>query len=67
MKNFLAVIAGLAFTILIAVGFDFVMHSSGVFSDEVSGMGPLWYPLVLLVTAIPCTWLGGKLANRPHA
>ncbi len=38
MKNFLAVIAGLAFTIAIAVGLDYVMHSSGVFSDEVSGM-----------------------------
>ncbi len=29
-------------------------------------LGPLWYPLVLVVTAIPCTWLGGKFANRPH-
>jgi hypothetical protein len=126
MKNFLAVIAGLAFTIVIAIGLDFVMHSSGVFSDEVSDMttsdwlvamsyrlvgavgggwitarlaqsrpqffaivlgiigtviglagllvawqaspalGPLWYPLALVVTAVPCTWLGGKLANRPH-
>jgi len=126
MKNFLAVIAGLAFTIAIAVGLDFVMHNTGVFSYEASDMttsdwllatsyrlvgaigggwitaklaqsrpqffavvlgiigtviglagllvvwqaspelGPLWYPLVLVVTAIPCTWLGGKLANRPH-
>ncbi len=126
MKNFLAVIAGLAFTILIAVGLDFVMHSTGVFTDDVSDMtlsdwvvatsyrlvgavgggwitaklaqsrpvflaivlggigtfiglagllvawqaspnlGPLWYPLLLVVTAIPCTWLGGKLAHRPH-
>lgn len=126
MKNFLAVIAGLAFTIAIAVGLDFVMHNTGVFSYDSSEMttsdwlvamsyrlvgaviggwitaklaqsrplffaivlgiigtviglagllvawqaspalGPLWYPLVLVVTAIPCTWLGGKFANRPH-
>ena len=23
--------------------------------------GPHWYPLALLVTALPCAWLGGKL------
>lgn len=23
--------------------------------------GPHWYPLALVVTAIPCAWLGGKL------
>ena len=24
-------------------------------------MGPLWYPIVLVVTAIPCAWVGGKI------
>lgn len=34
-------------------------------------MGPHWYPLALVVTALPCAWLGGKLrlmqlrAGRP--
>ncbi len=60
MKNFLAVVAGLAFTIVIAVGLDFVMHNTG------PALGPLWYPLLLVLTAIPCTWLGGMFANRPH-
>ncbi len=23
-------------------------------------MGPHWYPVVLVVTALPCAWLGGK-------
>ena len=23
--------------------------------------GPHWYPVVLIVTAIPCAWLGGRL------
>jgi hypothetical protein len=26
--------------------------------------GPKWYPLALVVTALPCVWLGGKLAQR---
>lgn len=29
-------------------------------------MGPSWYPIALVVTAIPSTWLGGWLA-RPKA
>jgi hypothetical protein len=34
--------------------------------------GPKWYPLALVVTAIPCAWAGGKLyelqpANRTQA
>ena len=24
-------------------------------------LGPHWYPVALIVTAIPCAWLGGKL------
>jgi hypothetical protein len=24
-------------------------------------LGPKWYPLALIATALPCTWLGGKL------
>jgi hypothetical protein len=27
-------------------------------------LGPLWYPALLVVTALPCTWLGGKLSRR---
>ena len=125
MKNFLAVIAGLVFTIVLSMGLDFVMHRFGVFSDDPAGMstgdwllalayrllaaigggwitarlaesrpiflavilgiigaviglagllaiwmlgpdlGPLWYPVLLVITAVPCTWLGGRLANRP--
>lgn len=129
MKNFLAVVAGLAFVIVLSMGLDAVMHGSGVFPEDPSGMttgdwvlalsyrlviaigggwitarlaqsraiffaivlgiigtivglaglaaawmmrpnlGPLWYPALLVITAIPCTWLGGKLAarNAPHA
>ena len=27
-------------------------------------LGPHWYPLALVVTALPCAWLGGKLGER---
>lgn len=27
-------------------------------------MPHLWYPIALVVTALPCAWLGGKLATR---
>ena len=32
--------------------------------DKGPEFGPKWYPLALVVTAIPCVWLGGKLALR---
>ena len=28
--------------------------------------GPKWYPLLLMVIAIPTAWLGGKLVSRPR-
>ena len=31
---------------------------AAAFSQE---LGPHWYPIALAATAIPCTWLGGKL------
>jgi len=27
-------------------------------------LGPTWYPIALVVLALPCTWLGGKLRTR---
>lgn len=27
-------------------------------------MGPVWYPVLLALTAIPCAWVGGALAGR---
>ena len=27
-------------------------------------LGPLWYPIALAVLALPCAWLGGKLAGE---
>ena len=27
-------------------------------------LGPDWYPILLAVTALPCTWLGALLHHR---
>jgi hypothetical protein len=35
--------------------------------DKGPEFGPKWYPLALVATAIPCVWLGGKLAPRAPA
>jgi len=28
-------------------------------------LGPLWYPIALAVTGLPCAWLGGVLYRQP--
>ena len=27
-------------------------------------LGPAWYPIALVLTALPCAWLGGRLSTR---
>lgn len=27
-------------------------------------LGPLWYPIALLVVALPCAWIGGTLGQK---
>jgi hypothetical protein len=29
--------------------------------NKVPSLGPHWYPLALIATAIPCAWVGGRL------
>jgi len=30
-------------------------------------LGPSWYPIALVITALPCAWLGGVLHRKCHA
>lgn len=30
-------------------------------------LGPSWYPVALVLTALPCAWLGGALQRIWHA
>jgi len=32
--------------------------------DKGPEFGPKWYPIALVLTALPCTWIGGKLYRR---
>jgi hypothetical protein len=42
-----------------------VLSAAGVaFSVAKPDLGPMWYPVVLLVVAVPCAWLGGTIATR---
>jgi len=45
-----------------AIGF--VLALAGYFATRDRNLGPAWYPLALVVTAIPCSWLGGYLQQR---
>jgi hypothetical protein len=36
----------------------------GVISSAAGDLGPLWYPIVLALSAVPCVGLGGRLAQR---
>jgi len=38
-----------------------VLSIAGAVGTWNAGLGPRWYPLALVVTALPCSWLGGKL------
>jgi hypothetical protein len=42
---------------------------AGLLATWDDALGPPWYPVALVVTALPCAWLGGRLAGsaaRPH-
>lgn len=58
-----ALIGGIIGVILSAIG-------AAVTWNHVPSLGPHWYPIALIVTALPCAWLGGKvrliqLGQRP--
>jgi len=45
--------------VLGAVGL--VASTLGAIGAAMAQMGPLWYPIALVVTALPCAWAGGWL------
>jgi hypothetical protein len=38
--------------------------SMGALVNGQQSLGPAWYPWALVVLALPCAWLGGRLAER---
>jgi hypothetical protein len=42
----------------------FFLSLAGALAAMNMQLGPLWYPLALVLTALPCAWLGGALHRR---
>lgn len=49
-------------TILGLIGI--VAGTAGAIVTIPMGIAPAWYPIALVVLALPCTWLGGKLKSK---
>jgi hypothetical protein len=44
-----------------------VLSSAGAIAAIPMNLGPSWYPIALVLTALPCAWLGGVLHPKWHA
>ena len=44
-----------------------VPSTAGAIAAIQIDLGPAWYPIALVLTALPCAWLGGALHRRWHA
>ena len=42
-----------------------VLALAGAIASIPMDLGPAWYPIALVVTALPCAWLGGALHRQP--
>ena len=41
-----------------------VLSGLGVVAATMANLGPIWYPIALLISALPCAWLGGFLYGK---
>lgn len=48
---------------LILGGVGVLLSTAGAIATWNSGVGPNWYPLLLIAISLPCAWLGGRLAK----
>lgn len=48
-------------------GIGFVLGLAGAIATIPMRLGPNWYPIAIVVTALPCTWLGGVLYRKTAA
>jgi hypothetical protein len=45
-----------------------VLSAAGaIVAITMADLGPNWYPIALVLTALPCAWLGGVLHRQRHA
>jgi Na+-transporting NADH:ubiquinone oxidoreductase subunit NqrB len=52
---------------IIGGAIGFVFAALGAVAALIVEMGPLWYPILLALTALPCAWLGGVLHRATRA
>jgi hypothetical protein len=50
----------------VAASVGLALSIAGVVAALTSPMGPIWYPLALALTTLPCAWLAGALRRRPR-
>ena len=43
-----------------------VLATAGAAAAKEMDLGPMWYPIALVATALPCAWLGGVLYRARH-
>ena len=43
------------------------LSAAGVIAAMRMNVGPVWYPVALMLTTLPCAWLGGVLHRSTHA
>lgn len=48
----------------VGAGIGFVMSMLGVVAGMTQDLGPMWYPVLLAISAFPTAWLGGRLFTR---
>jgi hypothetical protein len=49
---------------MILGGIGLVLSTVGVIVSIKIDLGPVWYPIALVVMTLPCAWLGGQLKAR---
>ena len=45
----------------------FVLSFGGIVAATQVQLGPMWYPIALTLTVLPCAWLGGSLYKGMQA
>ena len=43
-----------------------VVSAAGAFAAAGRNLGPMWYPVALILVSMPCAWLGGRLYAVRH-
>ncbi|HKQ69335.1 MAG TPA: hypothetical protein VJT73_08350 [Polyangiaceae bacterium] len=49
---------------LIGGSVGFVLSMGGVVAGTMADLGPLWYPVLLALTTLPCAWIAGVLHRK---